>query len=111
LRVWLPAASLALTALLLVGFVATSGMFRRHSASQQMAAGITATSDSDSVLMDQVDAEVSEAVPDAMAPLTDLVAWDSSEGVAETTAVIEKNATRKKASPWTSAKAHAHPAD
>ncbi len=111
LRVWLPTASLAMAALLLVGFVTGPDLFRRHGTVRQAVVDSSISPDSDSVLMDQVDAEVSEAVPDAMAPLTDLVAWDSSEGVAETTAVTEKNETRKKASPGTSAKAHAHPAD
>ena len=45
--------------------------------------------------MDQVDTEVSEAVPDAMAPLTDLVAWDSNEGSAAKTTTTEKHAARK----------------
>ena len=69
------------------------------------------SSDSDAALMDQVDTEVSEAVPDAMAPLTDLVAWDSGEGVAEKTPTTEKTATHKKSSPGTSAKANAHAAN
>ena len=45
--------------------------------------------------MDQVDEEVSETVPDAMAPLTDLVAWDSSESTAAAKTV--KPVVKKKA--------------
>jgi hypothetical protein len=46
---------------------------------------------SDGALIEQVDAEVSETVPDAMAPLTDLVAWDSGQ------AADEKSGGAKKA--------------
>jgi hypothetical protein len=111
LRGWLPVASLAMAVLLLVGFVTGPDLFRRHGTVRQAVVDSSISPESDTVLMDQVDTEVSEAVPDAMAPLTDLVAWDSREGVAQTTAATEKNATHKKSSPGTSAKAHAHTAD
>jgi hypothetical protein len=78
---------------------------------RQAVVGSSTSPDSDAALMDQVDTEVSEAVPDAMAPLTDLVAWDSNEGVAGTTAATEKNATHKKSSPGTNAKAQVHAAN
>lgn len=35
---------------------------------------------SDAILLQQVDAEVSEAVPESMAPLVKLVSWDSEKG-------------------------------
>ena len=50
---------------------------------------------SDGVLMEQVDAEVSETVPDAMAPLTDLVAWDSDEAPAQKTGAPKRAAKIK----------------
>jgi hypothetical protein len=46
--------------------------------------------------MSQVDEEVSEAVPNAMAPLTDLVAWDSTEGPASS-APVAKTGKKKAA--------------
>jgi len=79
-RVWLPA-GLALAAMVLAGVLFGGGAFRVHPALPQHAA--TISEPDDAVLMEQVDAEVSEAVPDAMAPLTDLVAWDSGEATAE----------------------------
>jgi hypothetical protein len=83
---WLPAASLATAVLLLAAFLVGNGMFRRPVVRPGLAQV------SDSVLMSQVDEEVSEAVPDAMAPLTDLVAWDSSEGAASAPKVVKKKA-------------------
>ncbi len=53
---------------------------------------------SDTALMEQVDAEVSETVPDAMAPLTDLVSWDSGEAAAEKSSA-PKSAVKGKSSP------------
>lgn len=38
----------------------------------------------DAILLDQVDAEVSQAVPGPMEPLVQLVSWNSSEGNGET---------------------------
>jgi hypothetical protein len=110
IQVWLPA-TLALAALLLVGFLTGPALFRGHGTLPQAKVDVPLPSESDAVLMDQVDTEVSEAVPDAMVPLTDLVAWDSNEGVAGTTAATGKNATHKKSSPATSAKAQVHVAN
>jgi hypothetical protein len=111
IQVWLPA-TLALAALLLVGFLTGPGLFRGHdTVHKTLVVNPSISSDPDATLMDQVDTEVSEAVPDAMAPLTDLVAWDSNEGVARTTAATEKNATHKKSSPGTSARAQVHAAN
>ena len=73
--VWAPALSIALAVALLAGFLVGPRAFRSHVVSGPIAN----TSVSDTVLMEQVDSEVSEAVPDALAPLTDLVAWDSKE--------------------------------
>ena len=108
IQVWLPA-TLALAALLLVGFLAGPGLFHGHGTVRQAVVNSPSSTDSDAALMDQVDTEVSEAVPDAMAPLTDLVAWDSNEGLAGT--APEKNAAHKKSSPGTSAKAQVHAAN
>jgi hypothetical protein len=55
--------------------------------------------------MEQVDEEVSEAVPDAMAPLTDLVAWDSSNA-ATAEAAAPRQAVKKK--PATGAHSRSH---
>jgi hypothetical protein len=111
LRLWLPVASLALAALLIAGFVKVPGLLHGRSDGQQTAVSSPSSSESDAALMDQVDTEVSEAVPDAMAPLTDLVAWDSGEGVAEMAPAPEKTVAHKKSNPVTSAKVHAHPAN
>lgn len=92
-RLWLPVAGFALAVLLLVGYAKVPALLHGNSSGRPPA--VTAsTADSDEALLNQVDTEVSEAVPDAMAPLTDLVAWDSSEGSAASTAT-EKHATRK----------------
>lgn len=112
LRLWLPVASLALAALLIAGFVKDTGLLHGRSDGQRTAVSSPSSSpDSDAALMDQVDTEVSEAVPDAMAPLIDLVAWDSGEGVGETTLAPEKTAAHKKSNPVAGAKPHAHAAD
>ena len=110
IQVWLPA-TLALATLLLVGFLTGPGLLRGHGTVRQAVVDSSTPPDSDAALMDKVDTEVSEAVPDAMAPLTDLVAWDSNEGVAGTTAAPEKKATHKKSSPGTNAKARVHAAN
>jgi hypothetical protein len=74
---WAPAFGLSFAMALLVAAIAGPPVYRwevqRHAVHPQV---------SDAALMEQVDAEVSEAVPDAMAPLTDLVAWDSEESAA-----------------------------
>jgi len=79
-RIWMPA-GVALAAMILAAILIASGVFHGRSTPRQVA-NTPVVSDPDAVLMDQVDAEVSEAVPDAMAPLTDLVAWDSAEAPA-----------------------------
>jgi hypothetical protein len=102
--VWLPAAGVAMATVLLAVFLTGSGIFNRRSVGDPRAvdqvARLSATSDT--ALMDQVDAEVSESVPDAMAPLTDLVAWDS------TASTSEKPVFRRKAAPARDAKARVH---
>jgi hypothetical protein len=87
---WMPAASVAFAALVLAVFLSHSSLWN-HSGKQQSAREVPSVSDA--ALMDQVDQEVSETVPDAMAPLTDLVSWN-----AETTAVAApvKHAAKKK---------------
>jgi hypothetical protein len=80
LSFWFPAASVALVTLLVAGFLTAPGHFGEKHQPEQIA--VTSPADatvSDAALMDQVDAAVSETVPSAMAPLTDLVAWDSEE--------------------------------
>jgi hypothetical protein len=93
-RLWLPAASFTVAALLLVGY-ARIPAFLHGNASGQPPVATASTADSDEALLNQVDTEVSEAVPDAMAPLTDLVSWDSSEGSAASTTTTEKHAAKK----------------
>jgi hypothetical protein len=94
-RLWLPAVSFALAALLLVGYAKIPGSLRGNSTGQPPVATASATTDSDEALLNQVDTEVSEAVPDAMAPLTDLVSWDASEGSATHAPTTEKHLGRK----------------
>jgi ferric-dicitrate binding protein FerR (iron transport regulator) len=77
--IWAPALSLALGVALLAGFLVSPRAVRNHATATPAVANAPV---SDAVLMEQVDSEVSEAVPDAMAPLTDLVAWDSPESAA-----------------------------
>jgi len=100
--IWAPALSLALGVALLAGFLLGPKAFRTHTAQTPVAANAPV---SDAVLMEQVDSEVSEAVPDAMAPLTDLVAWDS-EGSSVST-VSAKKAVKGKSSVGVKAKAKA----
>jgi hypothetical protein len=78
-RPWLPVAGLAMAALLMFGYSRVPVSFH-HPVPEQQDASLNpvAAPVSDSALLDQVDSEVSEAVPDAMAPLTDLVSWDDS---------------------------------
>lgn len=104
-RLWLPVASFALVALLLAGYTKFPAFFQGHASVQPTVATASATTDSDEALLDQVDTEVSEAVPDAMAPLTDLVAWDSSEGSSTRAATTEKHVLRKTSTKPVSAKA------
>ena len=96
LRLWMPIGSLALATLLAVGFAKGPELFH-HASGQQTALVSSTSAASDAALMDQVDTEVSEAVPDAMAPLTDLVAWDSNEGSSAGTTIPEKNSPGKPA--------------
>lgn len=93
-RLWLPAASFAIAALLLVGYAKLPTLLHGKS-SGQPAVATASTTDSDEALLNQVDIEVSEAVPDSMAPLTDLVSWDSSEGSAAPATATEKHAPKK----------------
>jgi hypothetical protein len=94
-RLWLPAASLALAALLLVGYAKVPALLHGNSGRPAPIATASTTTDSDEALLAQVDTEVSETVPDAMAPLTDLVGWDSSEGSSTPAMTTEKHALRK----------------
>ena len=93
-RLWLPAASLAFAAMLMAWFVTGSGWPRSQSAGQPTVS--QNLSENDAVLMSQVDTEVSEAVPDALAPLTDLVAWDAGEGGGVKSVTAGKLAVHKK---------------
>jgi hypothetical protein len=100
IQIWLPTGSLALATLLLVMFLDGFSPFRGRSVAPASAVETFVASDNDSsqdsardtVLLSQVDAEVSEAVPDSMAPLTDLVAWDSEAR----SATAGKKSARKK---------------
>jgi len=87
---WMPVASVAFSALVLAVFLLRGGAFMRHNTVFELNAKAPAVSDT--VLMEQVDEEVSQTVPDAMAPLTDLVGWDS-----EAAANPAKHAGKKKA--------------
>jgi hypothetical protein len=112
LRLWLPAATFALAALLLVGYAKIPALLHSHATGQQQsAAASTSATDSDAALMDQVDTEVSEAVPDAMAPLTDLVSWDSTDGSAIVASDRVKLVVHKTSSKGTSVKGQIHPTD
>ncbi len=92
LQIWLPA-GLALAAMVLAGVLFGGGALRVHPSIAQHPPGVSEPDDA--VLMEQVDAEVSEAVPDAMAPLTDLVAWDSSDAIVEHAPVSKHTAKGK----------------
>ncbi len=94
-RLWLPAAIFAMAVLLLIGYAKVPALLHGNSGMQPPVATASTTTDSDEALLNQVDTEVSEAVPDAMAPLTDLVAWDSNEASSTQTMTTEKHAARK----------------
>ena len=102
IRLWLPAAGFALAAMLMVGYARVPAIFHGTSTASQHR-DLISTPDSDAALLDQVDVEVSEAVPDAMAPLTDLVAWDANSGSeaipAEKPVVHKKAAATAKPKP------------
>lgn len=102
---WAPTAILAMTAMLLAGFLVGSGALHRHPIGTNTAKAPETVSDT--LLMSQVDEEVSEAVPDAMAPLTELVAWDSDEG-ATSTAPASKPSAGKKVAAGSKSKSHPH---
>jgi len=104
-RIWMPAAGAALAAMVLAGILIAGNVFHGRPIPHQVA-NTPVISDSDAVLMDQVDTEVSEAVPDALAPLTDLVAWDTSEAPANP-AVSGKKAAKGKPVSVTKTKATA----
>jgi hypothetical protein len=97
---WMPVASVAFALLVLVVFLLRGGSLSRHDAAPQFAAKTPAVSDT--VLMEQVDEEVSETVPDAMAPLTDLVGWDSEAAETPVKHVVKKKAIASHS------KAHGH---
>jgi hypothetical protein len=105
LRLWLPVASFALAALLLIGYAKVPALLHGNSSAQSPVATASTAADPDEALLAQVDTEVSEAVPDAMAPLTDLVAWDSSDGSSTKAANTEKHSLRKTSTAPASAKA------
>lgn len=79
------AAGLALAAFLAAVFFTARPLFEHHAQEQTAVAHTPDAPVSDAVLMQQVDEEVSEAVPDALAPLTDLVSWQSAGAVAQGT--------------------------
>lgn len=104
---WMPTASVAFALLVLAVFAVERGSVGRgfwinhpeaRDARNQPAV-------SDTVLMEQVDEEVSEAVPDAMAPLTDLVAWDSSHA-ATAEAAAPRQAVKKKPATGSHSRSH-----
>jgi hypothetical protein len=88
---WVPAFGLAL-ALAVLAALLVGPSIKRQVPTQAKA---PVAPISDGVLMEQVDAEVSETVPDAMAPLTDLVAWDSDEAPAQKTGAPKRAAKIK----------------
>lgn len=104
---WLPAAAFGLAVLLMFGYSRVSGLWHGPSSAGSAIAAVPKASDSDEALLAQVDTEVSESVPDAMAPLTDLVAWDSTEAPSTKAATTAKPLGRKAASKPASAKAAA----
>jgi len=108
LGLWLPAVSFALAVLLMLGYAKVPALLHGPSAAQPTVATASITTDFDEALLDQVDTEVSEAVPDAMAPLADLVAWDSAEEASTKTAAAEKHAARETSTKPVSTKAQAH---
>lgn len=74
---WAPAFGVAAAVAVLAAFLVRTPMHPKEPIQSSPVAQI-----SDTALMDQVDDEVSETVPDAMAPLTDLVAWDADGSMA-----------------------------
>jgi hypothetical protein len=103
---WMPATSVAFALLVLAVFMVERGSWLRHPEAE-IAHNPPAVSDA--VLMEQVDQEVSEAVPDAMAPLTDLVAWDSGGATSE--AITQKQVVKKKAATELHSKSRLHGTD
>jgi hypothetical protein len=99
---WMPVASVAFAVLVLAVFLLRGGSLMRRDAAPELTAKTPTVSDT--VLMEQVDAEVSETVPDAMAPLTDLVGWDS--GATATTDGAAKHGVKKKTATVSHSKAH-----
>ena len=79
----------------MIGYTKVPTLLHRDTGIKPSIAMAPTTPDSDEALLAQVDTEVSEAVPDAMAPLTDLVDWDSSEGSATQSTTTEKQAVSK----------------
>jgi hypothetical protein len=104
-RLWLPTVIFAMAVLLMFTYAKVPALLHGKSDARPSIADTSTTTDSDEALLNQVDTEVSEAVPDAMAPLTDLVSWDSSEGSAAQTITAEKHATRKTSTKPANAKA------
>ena len=88
---WVPAFGLAL-ALAVLAALLVGPSIKRQVPTQAKA---PVAPISDGVLMEQVDAEVSETGPDAMAPLTDLAAWDSEEAPAQKTGAPKRAAKIK----------------
>jgi hypothetical protein len=87
---WIPAFGLAVALAVLAGVLVELPAFHPHAIPAQ----VSNTATADSALMDQVDEDVSETVPDAMAPLTDLVAWDPETTPEETLAGKQTNKAR-----------------
>lgn len=103
---WMPAASVAFALLVLGVFMVERGSWLKQP-EPPMVHNMPAVSDT--VLMQQVDEEVSEAVPDAMAPLTDLVAWDSSGATSK--AIPATHVVKKKAVTEVHSKPRENPTD
>jgi hypothetical protein len=104
---WMPTASVAFALLVLAVFTVERGPWLIHPEAQNAR---NTPPVSDTVLMEQVDEEVSEAVPDAMAPLTDLVAWDSNSAAASEAATT-KHVMKKKPAAGVHSKSHGHEPD
>jgi len=98
---WMPVASVAFAMLVLAVFVSGGGSSFRNNEAPKIA---QTPAVSDTALMEQVDQEVSETVPDAMAPLTDLVGWNS--GTATATDTAPKHSVKKKSASGSHAKVH-----
>jgi predicted anti-sigma-YlaC factor YlaD len=91
---WVPAFGVAAAVAVLAVFLVRTPVAPKAPAQAEVQ---ISSAEQDAKLMDQVDAEVSETVPDAMTPLTDLVAWDSGEASVEKT-VTTKHQAKGKAS-------------